>query len=402
MTTGFGEYFRTLRAGSLDVRRGGARRPRPNPMETRILAALMVTATLLIVAAQPAGAGTAAGNLFYAGVNGASAWTATGVTSGTDVNASNNTIYWVDPMGQEWSLGSDGDGARGSGTGPGKAPTEVTGMSDVEAMSNWRFGADALTPQGVYVWGSDVNSQYCYKGASSDEPVLDTTLPSGVTQIAGGYERSYFLIGDSEVLQCGNGKGPSAVALPAGATVERITSGMVDACALLDPATVSGTNVYCWGANADGQLGDGSDGHAKTPQPVAGGQTWAQVACGGGKVKGGDGTCIAVNVSGQVYTWGQGTDGQLGDGGTADADTPVQVDFPAGFSGVDLSLPYPLTGGAADIALIDNEGNLWAWGNADTLGTGQTQNQLTPKVVATGVAAAWFGNSTSMYVSTGL
>ena len=68
----------------------------------------------------------------------------------------------------------------------------------------------------------------------------------------------------------------------------------------------------------------------------------------------------ALLDNGEVYAWGQGGDGELGDGNTVNSFTaPVQVQFPAdvkiAFLPVDV-MPY-------DSAFaVDTTGHVWAWG----------------------------------------
>ena len=70
-------------------------------------------------------------------------------------------------------------------------------------------------------------------------------------------------------------------------------------------------------------------------------------------------TLYALTDTGQVYAWGTGIHGQLGDGGTTNSATPVLVDFPAGVT--IASLPTDVMPNAGALAL-DTSGNVWAWG----------------------------------------
>ena len=81
--------------------------------------------------------------------------------------------------------------------------------------------------------------------------------------------------------------------------------------------------LWCWGANSNGQVGDGS-GVPEIAQPTKiniPGDNVAEVGTGGWH------SC-ARTVAGRVYCWGQNTYGQMGDGqasGTADVLTPREV-----------------------------------------------------------------------------
>ena len=110
------------------------------------------------------------------------------------------------------------------------------------------------------------------------------------------------------------------------------------------PAAAS-SGVYYWGYTF------GQAHLSPTVVPIPG--TVVQVASS-------NTTLYALTATGQVYAWGIGTDGQLGDGGTTNSSTPVQVDFPAGVSIASLPTDVMPNGGAL---AVDTTGNVWAWGS---------------------------------------
>jgi hypothetical protein len=112
-------------------------------------------------------------------------------------------------------------------------------------------------------------------------------------------------------------------------SVSAIDTGEFYTCAL-----IRGGNVDCWGDNTHGQLGDGKTGAglptADSPIPVqvlgAGGSGTLQsvAAIASGELH----SCALVS-GGSVDCWGANFDGQLGDGTLVDRTTPVGVMFPA-------------------------------------------------------------------------
>jgi alpha-tubulin suppressor-like RCC1 family protein len=68
--------------------------------------------------------------------------------------------------------------------------------------------------------------------------------------------------------------------------------------------------LYCWGADAAGQVGDGGDSPDEITAPVRIGtyEDWVTVSAGGGH------TC-GVRRNGKLYCWGSDEDGQIGNGG---------------------------------------------------------------------------------------
>ena len=100
----------------------------------------------------------------------------------------------------------------------------------------------------------------------------------------------------------------------------------------------------------------------------------------GGSIRG-NGQTVALLSDGTVWAWGNGHLGQLGDGGKAYSDTPVQVSVPAGVSFIQVS-----SGGATSYA-VDSTGAIWSWGSDKdgSLGDGSpTGNALTPTRIAGG------------------
>lgn len=91
-------------------------------------------------------------------------------------------------------------------------------------------------------------------------------------------------------------------------------------------------------------------------------------------------TEYALLSNGQVWAWGIGAQGQLGNGGMANSfTTPVQVEFPAGVTIASLvtdAMPYN-----AALA-IDTSGHAWGWGSNLTSalcqGSGAPTQYLTP------------------------
>jgi len=102
-----------------------------------------------------------------------------------------------------------------------------------------------------------------------------------------------------------------------GLTFTSLALGAQHTCGL-----TSGGTAYCWGANEEGQLGDGTFAPRRlTPTPVAGGLTFTSLALG--EVH----TC-GLTSGGAAYCWGWNGGGQLGDGTTSPRSTPTPVARP--------------------------------------------------------------------------
>ena len=77
--------------------------------------------------------------------------------------------------------------------------------------------------------------------------------------------------------------------------------------------------AYCWGSNSHGQLGNGTIGGTNSvAAPVGGGLTFVVLSTGGAH------TC-GVTPDGSIYCWGANASGQLGDGTLIDRSVPTRV-----------------------------------------------------------------------------
>jgi alpha-tubulin suppressor-like RCC1 family protein len=198
--------------------------------------------------------------------------------------ASNHVVYDAD--GTVYACGQNVDGDLGDGsTLDSTTPKLVTGLdgSRVTTLVASFANSGALLSDGVYLdWGYDADGQLGdgYFGRSSDVPVR-VNLPGPVTQVAEG--GSIWVNGQTLVM-LGNGE------------------------------------LWAWGADFHGQLGNDTIGRQASPirfYPPAG------ITCKA--LATGSATSYAISSTGQVYAWGVNFAGQVGDGSTLTAFAPVLV-----------------------------------------------------------------------------
>ncbi|HEU5055802.1 MAG TPA: hypothetical protein VFU21_04735 [Kofleriaceae bacterium] len=123
-----------------------------------------------------------------------------------------------------------------------------------------------------------------------------------------------------------------------------VAAGASHSCAILAPGT-----VHCWGENGDLQLGS-SGGSSAAPRPVEGVTGAVELAAGDRH------TCATLVDSGAVVCWGANDRGQLGTGTTGASALP-------GDPVVDSELARSLTAGGAHSCAIDDDTNVWCWGD---------------------------------------
>ncbi|TNF27019.1 MAG: hypothetical protein EP329_20220 [Deltaproteobacteria bacterium] len=148
----------------------------------------------------------------------------------------------------------------------------------------------------------------------------------------------------------------------------------------------TGDTLWCWGANDQYQLGDGTTTTATTPIQVAG--SWVAAASGGKHV-------CARKADASLWCWGDNNSGQVGNATTTDVTTPTQIAAGTTWGAFDLN--------ASHTCAIRSDATLWCWGyNWDgMLGDGTTTARSVPTREATS-ATDWTAVATGGWNTCGL
>jgi alpha-tubulin suppressor-like RCC1 family protein len=214
------------------------------------------------------------------------------------------------------------------------------------------LGAPAHVPYTAKAWGNNSSGQLgdgthtgpekCVfateeKGCST-VPVAVSGL-SGVTALAGSSQDSFALLEGATIAAWGTGhlgngayeKSDVPVALKELGGVAAIAAGANSLAAEHSLALLTNGTVVAWGANASGQLGDGTTTNSDVPVGVC--AVGATSPCSEESqqlkeviaIAAGEHHSLALLSNGTVLAWGANESGQLGNGTTTNSDVPVAV-----------------------------------------------------------------------------
>ena len=317
-----------------------------------------------------------------------------GLTDVTAIAAGGTHSVALKTDGTVWSWGNNDSGQLGdttSGTDR-TSPVQVSGLTDITAIAAGGSHSMALKSDGtVWCWGDNSSGQLgdnndptdsnvpvqVRKGSSPDDTIfLGDSSSVDVTSIAAGTAHSIAVKNDGTVWCWGlNGNGQ----LGDNSTAQRNTPVQVDRGNSSDDTTYLGDSltvdvtaiaggqhhtaalkddgtVWCWGLNSDGQLGDGTTAQSETPAAVLD-ITVTELAAGGSHT-------AVLKSNGTVWCWGDNTNGQLGNSTKTDSDVPVQVSA--------LTDVTAIAAGQSHTAALKSDGTVWCWGSngQDQLGDG--------------------------------
>lgn len=258
----------------------------------------------------------------------------------------------VTSEGRLFTWGYNNKGQLGDGTLTDRfTPTDITSqfsLNSGELISSVSLGdyhSSALTTDGrVFTWGFNNNGQL------GDGTLTDKHSPQDITTefnfdsgehptaVSLGEEFSALITSEGRVFTWGNNVFGQ---LGDNTTIDR--SSPTDITSEFDlemnekinsislggdhsAATTSNGDLYTWGYNSAGQLGDGSRDNESSPMNITSqfslnvGETIESISLGSK-------SSSAVTSEGRTYTWGYNAVGQLGDGAIYNIKTPYNLYF---------------------------------------------------------------------------
>lgn len=312
--------------------------------------------------------------------------------------------------GEVWSWGASGALGRTAINGdvlPGKVRNAADNgsLSGVVAVAVGDDNAIALADDGtVYSWGNYAGQQDPSNGKKLPGQVSAVSASgvlSNVVAISAGWNWSAALTADGRVVtwgydantgQTGQGLTTTSVDRPGyvlrdsdGAAIEDIVA--ISAGYNFGLALTRGGQVYAWGSNSYGQIGQNTEYNVKSRALLVKDDNGAGQLSNIKMVSAGGWHALALDQNGKVFSWGLATSGELGDGPNRPVLNrsllPRAVVSELGTG--QLSTISAITAGYSFSLALANDGNLLIWGDAFSGKLGQGSTSTTDLSVPTKV-----------------
>ncbi len=197
-------------------------------------------------------------------------------------------------------------------------------------------------------------------------PTTWSNISIGLRHSCGTSGTFIFCWGDNNDGKLGDGTNISRTVptkVQSNVTFVSVSAGDLFTCAL-----AADGSAYCWGQNTRGELGTGGTVQTQfAPVPVAGGLSFKQISSGGGH------TCGVTSTTGELYCWGLNSSGQLGDLTLTNRGVPTLVAGNLTFDAVSAGTDHTCGHGTGS-------GIIYCWGSnvAGQVGDGTTLNHTIP------------------------
>ena len=298
-----------------------------------------------------------------------------GISNVEDIYANGDSVYAKTANGEIYSWGLNFDGKLGTGsTARQKTPVKLEGLSNIEKIYNNGSAIFAKSKTGeIYAWGNNTEGD---TGTGSEKGYIASPKKieglNNVDEIYSSYYYSFakttngelYAWGKNDYGQLGNGDKVNQripVKIEGISNVEKVYIGN-------DSTIVQNKlgELYSCGSNWNGVLGLGTTEAQTSFTKINGISNITNVYISSNYV-------LAKANSGDLYAWGSNESGQLGIGNNIDQTKPNKIN-------IKVEDVYILDCDGESIIVKNTEGELYAWGKNDygQLGIGNYEDQNTP------------------------
>jgi hypothetical protein len=312
------------------------------------------------------------------------------LTNWLQVSASTDFSSAVKTDGTMWTWGQNSDGQLGQNDRINRSsPVQVGALTNWYQVSAGGKNFAAIKTDGtLWTWGSNQYGRLGVGDYSERSSPVQVGALTNWYQVSAGRTCVAAIKTDGTLWTWGGNALGELGLNTAGALASRTSP--VQVGVLTNWASVSEGNsvtvsvktdgtLWAWGANGNGQLGQGNITYRSSPVQVGGLTNWAQATNGAN-------FSASIKTDGTIWTWGRNNSGQLGQNNTIDRSSPVQVGALTNWAQVSANF----SGTVPNIASVKTDGTLWTWGGNTfgQLGDGTVVTKSSP--IQVGALTNWF------------
>ena len=316
----------------------------------------------------------------------------TSTTEWKQLNAGGGTTHGIKAEGSLWAWGCGMCGAIGDNnninrSSPVREASSSTNWCELSKGGSLSFMTAIKANGGLYAWGSGVCGVLANSNVVNiNSPVQEISVSTWIKAANGRFhvlgiktEGSLWAWGNGICGKLGN------------ESVANMSSPIQEISSSTNWCDVAGAwqnslgiktdgTLWGWGNNFCGNNGDGTSTRRSSPvQEISSSTNWAQVSAGNYKTN-------VLNNLGQIFSFGYNANGELGNGIASVGTTPSpsqEFTSSTNWCGVDS--------GFCHVSAVKSDGTLWGWGKGDqgAIGDGTTIGRCSPVQELTS-AADWY------------
>ena len=297
-------------------------------------------------------------------------------------SAGDGHVLAIKTNGTLWAWGNNEAGQLGDNSLINRLlPVQIGTSNNWQQISAGGVHSLAIKSDGtLWTWGSNSSAQLG-NGTSSTAPTLVPTLigtANDWTAISAGYVHSTALKSDNSIRVWGGnnygqlGDNTVAIKFVPTATINGINISKIVASRLHTLAIKTNGSLWSWGFNGQGQLGDNSLIDKIIPTQIGTDLNWSQISSSGFH-------SVAQKATGTLWAWGNNSQGQLGDNTIVAKLLPTQIGNATNWQSISAGFNFTMGRFIPSTFFV----NVASWGNNSEgqLGDGTLTNRNIPTTI---------------------